>query len=135
MQQIKFRLWDQEKKVMCSVARISFGDDGSALTIIAEPAPAGEFYRGLVHGESGILMQFTGLKDKNGKEIYEGDIIEWRSKRLPSSPNRKRRGSPSTRRVIKWKSPSKAGVGFNIGISKSYEVIGNIYENPELLKA
>jgi hypothetical protein len=64
MQQFKFRIWDRSKKVMCSVARISFGDDGTALTILAEPAPIGEFYRGLVHGESGILMPFTALKDK-----------------------------------------------------------------------
>ena len=69
----------------------------------------------------GNLMQYTGLKDKNGKEIYEGDIV---------SNNLKEQG------IVKWK-----GIGFDWGddFSKGkgdtdeIEVIGNIYENPELL--
>lgn len=74
------------------------------------------------------LMQFTGLKDKNGKEIYEGDIIEWIEE--PTNKNTfheicwlEREGCWGTRDSI-WL----------CNTNMNYKVIGNIYENPELIK-
>ncbi len=72
-----------------------------------------------------VLMQYTGLKDKNGKEIYEGDIVKdgW----LKNNPLE----------VVEW-----SGTGFepfaDHSITEDYdpntiEVIGNVYENPDLL--
>lgn len=80
------------------------------------------------------LMQYTGLKDKNGKEIYEGDIckvINYASDYL------KVRGKMYC--VISWSNTTGFyGKGFGIpttfSIGEEFEVIGNIYENPELLK-
>jgi len=80
------------------------------------------------------LMQYTGLKDKNGKEIYEGDIVK------------DKKNHPRMKLVVKYE-----GVGFSIKDIKNgdcqilfynsscrkqenIEIIGNIYENPELLK-
>lgn len=72
-----------------------------------------------------ILMQFTGLKDKNGKEIYEGDIISCTE------------GNHKDTLILGWCidgygyhwSKSKRMITDQDIIDKRYEVIGNIYEN------
>lgn len=73
------------------------------------------------------LMQYTGLKDKNGKEIYEGDVVtEWKGK------------TEHITDVIEWTgdmlTPSYSSQGMKtlMDIGNEFEVIGNIYENPEL---
>lgn len=67
------------------------------------------------------VMQFTGLYDKNGKEIYEGDIIE---------------DNLGTRYICHLLEPDKIirQPKSNSNFFKWNKIIGNIYENPELLK-
>jgi uncharacterized phage protein (TIGR01671 family) len=97
------------------------------------------------------LMQFTGLKDKNGKEIYEGDIlklhcssnkehvvtatIEWLGVSFfPRIHNTKVFGGHPRREVPMWEMHSWCGTHDCLtGWPEKLEVIGNIYENPELL--
>lgn len=81
------------------------------------------------------LMQCTGLKDKNGKLIYEGDIV------TPVYTNATLLEPKITGQVISGKacfqiqSPHIAYNALQIlNSEKAFEVIGNIYENPELLK-
>lgn len=95
------------------------------------------------NGEDVILMQSTGLKDKNGVEIFEGDVVSRNS------------GMPNVVEFGKWIYEEDFGykiknIGFYLNssydddelfqamdyedIRKNYEVIGNIYENPELLE-
>lgn len=77
------------------------------------------------------IMQFTGLHDKNGKEIYEGDILKLHQPMYTGrSGGYIEFSEPLGAFVIKM----PGAVFMNWENKKFYEVIGNIYENPELLK-
>lgn len=79
--------------------------------------------------EDQILMQFTGLLDKNGKEIYEGDLVK----------------TGKYGGIVRWENKlsrfelsdkfdaREAYVSLTEPIARKSEVIGNVYENPELL--
>ena len=95
------------------------------------------------YGCENIIMQSTGLHDKNGKEIYEGDIlksefvecnfeIEWNNEAACYDwcvVAETKKMAASLAKAIE-EAPAKAKKPFD----KIIEVIGNIYENPELLK-
>ena len=130
---IKFRIWDKELKQMECLRRghrtggsiynaLSFNDKtGEPEDLIMLPEYEDPIdYEPLENRY--VLMQFTGLKDKNGVEIFEGDIVKcWYGHKG----------------VVKW-----GYFGFEIDeLDNSFhhtyekaEVIGNIYENKELLK-
>jgi len=80
------------------------------------------------------LGQWTGLRDKNGTEIYEGDVVEWKT------PDELYVSNPThitERRVVGWDareakfSVQRSNFGF---LTFEAKVIGNIFENPELCK-
>ena len=82
------------------------------------------------------IEQYTGLKDKNGKEIYEGDIVR-RSFKVDRNSE-----LTYTTDAVKWDSydeeewPYSTISGFTLPESEDgHEVIGNIHENPELMEA
>ena len=82
------------------------------------------------HGEEDvILMQYTGLKDKNGKEIYEGDIIK-------SIANGYRYVVVFRNGIFRMKSIGSYMDIATVGFTKHepFVIIGNIFENPELLE-
>ena len=73
MRDIKFRIWDTENNEMLKVQELDFEPTFYGGRIAIRP----DQYNNYFDTEDMILMQYTGLKDKNGKEIYEGDIIQY----------------------------------------------------------
>ena len=116
--EIKFRFWDKKKKEFPQV--LCLGDS------FAEYEKNEDRY---------IPLQYTGLKDKNGKEIYEGDICKIRfvlddvEDYIFYSLSEEEKKTQT--KIFLVKSPL-----FNNQIeftAEEIEVIGNIYENPELI--
>lgn len=116
MRQIKFRAWDKEIKEIVDIDKIDF-NLGYAFYVDDKE----EVQRVPLED----LMQFTGLTDKNGKEIYEGDIVE--VKYSDGS------GYDNPVEVSFENGSFWAGMGYLNDI-KIIEVVGNIFQNPELLK-
>ena len=122
MREIKFRAWDKESKSMYNnISDISFADK----SIIAD------FGMELIWDDDIILMQFTGIKDKEGKEIYEGDIIKPDLEVVYSTNYMNK----FTGYFLKQNTNNKKLPYRLLPIlGRDLEVIGNIYENKGLLK-
>ena len=134
MRIIKFRGWDSDNKVMTDVETIEFIDG-------VKVSWCGKYFineRGRKDCYSGYnnLMQFTGLHDKNGKEIYEGDIVKDNKDEaiglvIYTPP------TFSVKLIDKLDTDDYWALGAGKVYPDNYklsdtEVIGNIYQNPEL---
>jgi uncharacterized phage protein (TIGR01671 family) len=87
-----------------------------------------------IQNGSETLMQYTGLKDKNGREIYEGDVLAFsNSPEIPKGHVHFKDGGWRVLRNIKLKT-DWINDTYLRSYTKRHVVIGNIYENPELLK-
>ncbi len=89
------------------------------------------FFSGIEGGQlnSETLGQFTGLKDENGKEIYEGDIVILKDKHAPVVGRNKRVITMDT--LLNWCSDVDSPFEHFL----DYEIIGNIHDNPDLIKS
>ena len=119
----KFRAWlKKEQKMDNEIDHISWLED--------ELYCIGDGITYMVLAEDLVLMQSTGLKDKNGKEIFEGDILK--SNKYITSVFYERGAY-----CVKFSRTPNTTVTMNvISFIEKYKtkVIGNIYENPELLE-
>ncbi|WP_261976419.1 YopX family protein [Lactiplantibacillus plantarum] len=131
---IKFRAWNKVDKFMTVPLDIQLGSDGYIYWIEAMGLN-GE------HDEGDLdvfkLEQFTGLKDMNGKEIYEGDIVQpviSYTKRNIGKPFEVKKGNYV---YGKWiaKDVSSKEIGVDgYYFSNEIKAIGNVHTNPDLLK-
>lgn len=132
----KFRVWEPDTKFMNDQIRVTsnrFGDG----EILVEATDG--FGWGEVKPE--YLMQSTGLKDKNGVEIFEGDIVKITDEDEAYSyisvvKNYAEEGYPAfdIEYPIAWDYESNALSTIMSGGYETIEIIGNIYEKPELLE-
>jgi uncharacterized phage protein (TIGR01671 family) len=140
MREIKFRAWDKEEE------RIRDWKNLLAIGYGPNKIMDSEIDDSIFNDDQFQLMQFTGLYDRHGKEIYEGDILKWKCSHGAISGGGKVKLHKVT---IEWGHLTSAhGYSLTIhkggekyAVEKSYwnkedrEIIGNIYENPELIKA
>ena len=135
MKEIKFRAWNTKKKEMIyqSGDFFAYGDEETYY----RSCGWSDMNKGIMsfYECEGILMQFTGLKDKKGEEIYEGDIVKAWSQGVSAIGEVSRRIDglwiiyPAYQKQTMWGlMPDKDG-------TTTVEVIGNIWNNPELLEA
>jgi hypothetical protein len=134
VREIKFRAWFKgwdfdDESTPQMVYNVESLYDGHITGLKNHPFGGLNCFGSLLHSEEFVLMQYTGLKDKNGKEIYEGDIVAICG------------NDPS---LVEWRDNDSCFIFNNVmsvgfwSMRKDdevqYNIVGNIYETPELLK-
>ena len=132
MREHKYRAWHKQERKMYEVSVIHFGvqygmapSDSANLVLLCDKS---QYYH---EGQEVDLIEYTGLKDVAGKEIYECDILGIEN---------------ASAKVVYWELPPEFGLDFSHNEDEwcedwnlcddhaRMEIIGNIYENPELLE-
>lgn len=123
MRELKVRAWYKPYKQMCQVESLRFDGNGVYKAVLIEES----FYdRRIVEADEIVIEQYTGLKDKNGVNIYEGDIL------IDDT------GEPVEYWVVKFADGGFvgecAGVAESLFELTNLEVVGNIHEDSQLLE-
>lgn len=137
--ELKFRVWDNLNKRYVDDCIISNSGDAFYYVTTEVPFPASCYY----NIKNAIIQQFTGLLDKTGRGIYEGDILQ-----IKVTGTILIFALGDYKATVKWNdeqlrydldilTKKNKHSNFNNSLYKDsgreYEIIGNIYENPELL--
>ena len=151
MKYIKFRAWDGGRQQMSYKVQVGNLDPNDP-NYTAGAIYAEDEWRNFDEHSDIHIMQSTGLFDRHGKEIWEGDVIEFVDKwewYRSSYAIKMLFANQEEKQLLKQKfdaapmyrfavEPFTADEGYNLSVYDNnqyrYEVVGNIFENPELLK-
>lgn len=126
MREIKFRAWDTYNKEMLEVQGLDYEDSYNG-----QPMVRTIMYNDYFDIEDMILMQYIGLHDKNGKEIYEGDIISNGTEKCIVVWVKDYAGFML--KLINKDYENREWTNPIIDLRKNDEVIGNVWEDSDLL--
>ena len=119
----RYRAWDKELQTILDVSLIDFKKG----VLVGEHWEFGE--TNFMSFDEIVIMQTTGLLDKNGKEIFEGDILGTKDGLLNGVVEYRSDLGMWTNSLIRYNNFERLCT-----VANSREIIGNIYENPELLE-
>ncbi|NQH64377.1 hypothetical protein HO645_07950 [Streptococcus suis] len=118
----KFRAWVEAEETMHPVLSLDWSGIGDNLTVFV---PMGHTSSRAVSIDNAVLMQSTGVFDKNGQEIFEGDVVNIFGEKL--SKIYYSEGAFCVEVL-------NGGTPLHVYLSEHLEIIGNIYEDPELVE-
>ena len=136
MREPKFRAWDKVTNKYYVVSTLEYADNGELCEVWLADIPITETNDACRNPKDVILEQYTGLKDKNDKEIAVGDIVKARWLRAKNA-------RLNTRGEVKFGGgwfyiyddpDGQDRLGAPIHNCYQLEIVGNIHENPELLE-
>ena len=130
MREIKFRVWVKDRKEIFEIVLINYASKKVTYILerIGHPLNIRDGKFNDVEFNEIELMQYTGLKDEYGDEIYEGDIVTLHNSRYKVIFNMEQA------RFVLRDDKFEMEIPFTNNNNERMEIIGNIYENPELIE-